>query len=105
ISIALDDFGTGYSSLSYLQDLPLDVLKIDKSFIDNLSQARSAELVRSIISIGSHMNLVTVAEGTENIEQVNALKAMGCDYFQGFYFCKPLSADEFMNYCINIKKR
>lgn len=100
ISIALDDFGTGYSSLSYLQDLPLDVLKIDKSFIDNLSQTRSAELVRSIISIGSHMNLLTVAEGTENIEQVNMLKAMGCDYFQGFYFCKPLPADEFMRYCI-----
>lgn len=105
VSIALDDFGTGYSSLSYLQDLPLDVLKIDKSFIDNLSQARSAELVRSIISIGNHMNLLTVAEGTENIEQVDALKAMGCDYFQGFYFCKPLPANEFMSYCMDTIKR
>ena len=80
--MALDDFGTGYSSLSYLRDLPLNVLKIDKSFIDNIDHQQSKELVRSIIAIGKHMKLLTVAEGTESKEQVEMLKEMGCDYFQ-----------------------
>jgi len=100
ISVALDDFGTGYSSLSYLRDLPLNVLKIDKSFIDNIDHQQSKELVRSIIAIGKHMKLLTVAEGTETREQVEMLKEMGCDYFQGYYFSRPLTAEAFEAYVI-----
>ncbi len=96
VDIALDDFGTGYSSLSYLQDLPIDVLKIDKSFIDNLASMRSAELVKAIITIADQMGLSVVAEGTETKEQVDSLSAMGCHLFQGYYFSKPLPSDEFI---------
>ena len=96
--MALDDFGTGYSSLSYLRDLPLNVLKIDKSFIDNIDHQQSMELVRSIIAIGKHMKLLTVAEGTESKEQVEMLKEMGCDYFQGYYFSRPLTPEAFEAY-------
>ena len=95
VSIALDDFGTGYSSLSYLQELPIDVLKIDKSFVDNLSQPRSAELVKAIITISQQMGLSVVAEGTETEQQVSMLTAMGCQVFQGYYFSKPLPYDDF----------
>ena len=98
---ALDDFGTGYSSLSYLRDLPLNVLKIDKSFIDNINHQQSKELVRSIIAIGKHMKLLTVAEGTESKEQVEMLKEMGCDYFQGYFFSRPLTAEAFEAYAMN----
>lgn len=98
ISVALDDFGTGYSSLSYLRDLPLNVLKIDKSFIDNIDHQQSKELVRSIIAIGKHMKLLTVAEGTESKEQIEMLKEMGCDYFQGYYFSRPLTPEAFEAY-------
>lgn len=98
MSVALDDFGTGYSSLSYLRDLPLNVLKIDKSFIDDLHHQHNKELVRSIISIGKHMKLTTVAEGTETREQVDMLSSMGCDYFQGYYFSRPLTAQDFVSF-------
>lgn len=100
ISIAIDDFGTGFSSLSYLQDLPLDVLKIDKSFVDHLGEEKSDVLIKSIIAIASNMGFSTVAEGTENQQQVSALMDMGCDYYQGYYFSRPLPAQEFMNYCL-----
>lgn len=98
MSIALDDFGTGYSSLSYLQELPIDVLKIDKSFIDNLAQPRSAELVKAIITIAQQMGLSVVAEGTETQQQVNELTAIGCQIFQGYYFSKPLTFDDFSRF-------
>lgn len=100
ISIAIDDFGTGFSSLSYLQDLPLDVLKIDKSFVDHLGEKRSDVLIKSIIAIANNMGFSTVAEGTENHQQVSALMDMGCDYYQGYYFSRPLPAHEFMSYCL-----
>jgi diguanylate cyclase (GGDEF)-like protein len=92
ISVALDDFGTGYSSLSYLRELPVDVLKIDKSFIDKISDESSAELIRTIIAIGQQLNLSIVAEGTEYSEQVARLSQMGCRLFQGYYFSKPIEA-------------
>lgn len=98
ISVSLDDFGTGFSSLSYLHELPIDIIKIDKSFIDKLHQPKSDELVRTIIAIGNQMRLKTVAEGTETLEQVSLLTEMGCDYFQGYYFSKPLKSDEFEKY-------
>lgn len=89
--IALDDFGTGYSSLSYLQYFPIDVLKIDKSFISNmLSSKQSLELVKAIVSMSRALDIKTVAEGVEEKEEAKALTEMGCDYLQGFYFAKPV---------------
>ncbi|QOL24661.1 EAL domain-containing protein [Thalassotalea sp. LPB0316] len=94
-TIALDDFGTGYSSLSYLNELPLDVLKVDKSFVDGLYDERNRELVKSILAIGQAMELINIAEGTESLEQVELLSSMGCQYFQGYYYSKPLPKIEF----------
>ena len=90
IKISLDDFGTGYSSLSYLQQLPIDTLKIDKSFIRALGQEDSKNsLVIPIISLVHNMNILTVAEGVETEEQLNYLKDGGCDCIQGFLLGKP----------------
>ncbi len=95
LKIALDDFGTGYSSLAYLRDLPIDQLKIDKSFIGELSKDRADPLVESMFAIGKHMQITVVAEGVETADQLAVLTAMGCDHFQGFHFCRPLPDDEF----------
>ncbi len=99
ISVSLDDFGTGYSSLSYLHILPINVLKIDKSFIDNIHESQSAELVRSILALSETMHLKTIAEGTETKAQVDILSKMGCHYFQGYHFSKPLLPDDYLAFC------
>lgn len=104
ITIALDDFGTGYSSLSYLSELPLDVLKIDKSFVDGLDNERNRELVKAIIAISESLDLTNIAEGTETIEQVDLLTSYGCKYFQGYYFSKPLNKAAFETLLINESK-
>jgi len=91
LRLAIDDFGTGYSSLSYLQDFPVDIVKIDKSFIDGLTRDEaSAALPEAIISLARALNLQTVAEGVERIEQVAQLNAIGCDLWQGYYFAHAL---------------
>lgn len=95
LRIALDDFGTGYSSLAYLRDLPLDQLKIDKVFINELSSSVKRPLVDSMVTIGHHMNLAVVAEGVETAEQHKKLIELGCEYFQGYLFCKPLTSQAF----------
>ncbi|RRJ83925.1 putative bifunctional diguanylate cyclase/phosphodiesterase [Aestuariirhabdus litorea] len=95
LMIALDDFGTGYSSLAYLRDLPIDVLKIDRSFISDLQLEAPRHLVDAIISIGRHMNIKTVAEGVETEPQWSHLKSMGCDSFQGYLFSPALNAEAF----------
>lgn len=93
IPIALDDFGTGYSSLSYLKTMPLDSIKIDKSFIDNIAVDHvSRDMVNDIIQLIKKLQLNVTVEGVESIEQVTLLKAMGCDIIQGYYFSKPLPA-------------
>ncbi|EQB40400.1 hypothetical protein M947_00965 [Sulfurimonas hongkongensis] len=95
IQISLDDFGTGYSSLSILRELPIDELKIDKSFIDKILYDESEKiLVESIINIGKNFHMKTLAEGVECIEQVNELKRSKCDIFQGYYYSKPLSKED-----------
>ncbi len=95
--IALDDFGTGYSSLSYLKALPIDILKIDKSFIDEMVRSSSQEdLVQLIIQIGRQMSMTLVAEGVESREQLELLKEMNCDFMQGYYYSKPLNELECM---------
>jgi EAL domain-containing protein (putative c-di-GMP-specific phosphodiesterase class I) len=96
IRIAIDDFGTGFSSLSYLQRLPIDTLKIDRSFISRIPTNESdMKLVRSIISIGKELDLEVVAEGVETKEQLEFLRSIGCDQVQGFYFARPLAAPDF----------
>ena len=90
--LSLDDFGTGYSSLSMLKSLPLDELKIDKSFVDEITKkTQEAKLVKSIINISKDLHLCALAEGTESQEQVALLKRFGCQHFQGYYFSKPLT--------------
>jgi len=95
ISIALDDFGTGFSSLSYLQKLPLDRLKVDRSFVSAIAEPGGAIIADTIINLGKQMNLKVIAEGIENSEQESELRALGCDEVQGFYYAKPMPADEF----------
>ena len=90
VSIALDDFGTGYSSLSYLKRLPIDVLKIDKSFVDGIGVDEKSEYIaESIIKLSHSLNLKVVAEGVETKEQLGYLDKMKCDVVQGYYFSKP----------------
>ncbi len=94
INISLDDFGTGYSSLSVLHQLPIDCLKIDRSFILNLTE-ESKVLIRLIIQMSNYLNVKVVAEGIETKEQLAFLQAEGCAYGQGFYFSKPIPKAEF----------
>lgn len=95
IRIALDDFGTGYSSLSYLRKMPINTLKIDKSFIDNITSNQKEEsIINSIIEMAHSLELKVVAEGVETKAQLSVLKKRKCDYIQGYYFSKPLPADE-----------
>ncbi|MBI2705418.1 MAG: bifunctional diguanylate cyclase/phosphodiesterase [Actinobacteria bacterium] len=94
VSLALDDFGTGYSSLSYLRQFSLDLLKIDKSFVDGLGQSREdTTIVEHVIGMAKALGIVTVAEGVENEEQVTQLRAMNCDLAQGYYFSHPQPPD------------
>ncbi|WP_216326635.1 putative bifunctional diguanylate cyclase/phosphodiesterase [Deinococcus aestuarii] len=91
IGLHIDDFGTGYSSLGYLQHHPVNVIKIDRSFITRMSSSpESAELVRTMIGMARHLGLRVVAEGIESAEQLGALRALGCDYGQGYLFSRPL---------------
>jgi diguanylate cyclase (GGDEF)-like protein len=95
VGIALDDFGTGYSSLAYLQQLPIDVLKIDKSFIDGIdTHPDRAVLVNTVLRMGRALRLRTVAEGIEDADQLELLQRLGCQRGQGFYLSHPLHADE-----------
>jgi len=95
IKIAIDDFGTGYSSLSYLKKLPVDRLKIDKSFVDDLpDSSEGAAITRAIIALAKTFNLSITAEGVETAEQLAFLQAEGCDEIQGYYYAKPLTLEE-----------
>lgn len=96
MKISLDDFGTGYSSLSYLKRFPVDFLKIDRSFIHDVTKdSDDAMLVEMILSLADKMNIQVVAEGVETIEQLNFLKRNNCRYIQGYFFSTPLALDEF----------
>lgn len=99
ITISIDDFGTGYSSLNYLKRFPVDVLKIDKSFIDDMVKRREdAAIVATIIGIAHHMHMKVVAEGVETAEQMKLLMEGNCEEIQGFYFSRPLPPEEFERY-------
>lgn len=96
VELAIDDFGTGYSSLAYLKRLPVDELKIDKSFVMNMEHdIDDAKIVRSTIDLGHNLGLRVVAEGLESIAVWNLLKQMGCDQAQGYFMSKPMPADRF----------
>jgi EAL domain-containing protein (putative c-di-GMP-specific phosphodiesterase class I) len=95
VKVAVDDFGTGYSSLAYLDRYPVDILKIDRSFVSPLGNSpRSAALVRSIIDLANALDIDTVAEGVETLEQVAVLRSLGCGRAQGFLFARPTQPDE-----------
>ncbi len=95
VRISLDDFGTGYSSLSYLQQLSPDALKLDRSFVSDLDSNRtSAGIVAAVISMTRSLGIRSVAEGVERIEELEALRELGCEEVQGFLYCVPLEADE-----------
>ncbi len=99
IPISIDDFGTGYSSLSYLHYFPIDILKIDRSFIENMEHDKTAfELAKSIISLGHNMKMSIIAEGIEEETQANMLIEMGVDKAQGFYFARPMPEADLLDY-------
>jgi diguanylate cyclase (GGDEF)-like protein len=95
VRLSIDDFGTGYSSLAYLQELPVDAIKIDKSFVMEMHEdAGNATIVQSTIDLGHNLGLEVVAEGVETVESYNTLARLGCDYAQGYFLSKPLSPEK-----------
>lgn len=99
IHLSIDDFGTGFSSLSYLKRFPLNTLKIDRSFMQDVPTDDDAKsIVKSIIALAHTLNLSVIAEGIESEEQLSILHENNCDFAQGFYYSKPLSADQFEEY-------
>nr|WP_242023849.1 EAL domain-containing protein [Nodosilinea sp. FACHB-13] len=98
LKLAIDDFGTGYSSLSYLHRFPMDTLKVDKSFVGRLEKSNEDRaIINTILTLGQKLGMEVVAEGVETATQVAMLQQEGCDYGQGYFFAKPLPADEALN--------
>lgn len=103
ITISMDDFGTGYSSLGHLKNLPIKKLKIDKIFIDDVPfDQRGIELLKAIVSMAKNLKLETVAEGVENLNQIQMIKDMGCEYIQGYYYSKPIDIEQLQSF-LNIR--
>lgn len=96
IRIAIDDFGTGYSSLSYLSSFPVDILKVDRSFVINLEKMQNAKIINTIINLGHSLGMEIVAEGVETEDQLRYLKTKNCNTFQGYYFSRPVTAEEML---------
>ena len=95
VRLSIDDFGTGYSSMAYLRRLPVDELKIDRSFVLGMcTTQQDAVLVRTAIDLGHNLGLTVVAEGVEGAEHVDALRVLGCDLAQGYHFARPMLAAE-----------
>jgi EAL domain-containing protein (putative c-di-GMP-specific phosphodiesterase class I) len=91
IQFSIDDFGTGYSSLAYLQSLPIDTLKIDRSFINGIEhREKNLEITQTIITLAHSLKLDVIAEGVETQAQLDILRSLGCDYAQGYFFSRPL---------------
>ena len=97
--ISIDDFGTGYSSLSLLTQMPVDTLKIDKSFVDKVGtdkdNGKDLTVLRHIISLAKELNFTCLAEGAEEKPQVDKLRSLGCEIIQGYYYSKPIPMDEY----------
>lgn len=95
VRVSIDDFGTGYSSLSYLRRFPMDTLKIDRSFVQNLaSNPENLEIVRTIIGLARNLGMEVVAEGAETADEIEQLKALECDFSQGYFFSKPVDSEQ-----------
>jgi EAL domain-containing protein (putative c-di-GMP-specific phosphodiesterase class I) len=94
VRLVLDDFGTGYSSLSYLRHLPLDTIKIDRSFVIGVDQLADRSIVEAVVALAHGLGISVVGEGIETTDQLLALRALGCDVGQGFLFAAALPADE-----------
>ena len=95
IRVAIDDFGTGYSSLSYLAKLPVDTIKIDKSFIDAIDEAPSVAIIQATTAMARALGIRVTAEGVETARQAQMLRAFGCHFLQGYHFSRPVSAEGF----------
>nr|WP_276512364.1 EAL domain-containing protein [Bradyrhizobium yuanmingense] len=105
LRIALGDFGTGYSSLSYLRGFPFDKLKIDQSFVrDATAMTGSKLIVRSIIGLGKSLGMTTTAEGVETMEQLNQMRAEGCDEAQGYLISRPVPATQVASTILALSK-
>jgi len=99
---SIDDFGTGYSSLSYLRQLPIDEIKIDRSFVGTMAVNQSdTVIVRSIIELGHNLDLDVVAEGVEDEWTLDSLRSLGCDQAQGYYFSRPVPADQIAEFVMD----
>ena len=99
VHVSIDDFGTGYSSLGYLKRFPIDTLKIDRTFIADLpGDAEDGAIVESILALARSLRMTTIAEGVETIEQLRFLREKGCDELQGFHYCRPLPADQMLEF-------
>ena len=105
VTVAIDDFGTGYSSLSYLRRLPIDILKIDRSFINELHDQRNAAVAKTIIDLTRTLSLDCVAEGIETPEQLSQLQALGCRSVQGYWFARPMEAGELLEFVAGFDAR
>ena len=102
VKILLDDFGTGYSSLNYLHKFPIDVLKIDRSFINNAhEQKNNSAIIKTIVDLANNLGMATIGEGIEHLEDAQLLQNMDCLYGQGFYYAKPMPANEMEQFIIN----
>lgn len=99
ITVSIDDFGTGYSSLQYLYKLPISLLKIDQVFVKNLPEDKGAShIITAAVVLAQKLNIYSLAEGIENQSSLDYLCKLGCDYGQGYFFSKPLSADDFVQW-------
>ena len=94
MQLAVDDFGTGYSSLGYMEQFPVDILKIDRSFVDGLGVRQATPVLQSIIELAQRLGVHIVAEGIERREQLEALQQLGCDLGQGYFFSGPVEANQ-----------
>ena len=97
-TISIDDFGTGYSSLSMLQNMPIDIIKIDKVFVDKADLTSNKNIINYIMILANRLGVKTIAEGVETKEQVDFIKSIKCDMIQGYYYSKPLSKEDFEDY-------
>jgi len=103
VAIAIDDFGTGFSSMSYLQKLPLDRLKVDRSFVKDIQPGQSAVLAETIVTLGNKLGLLTIAEGVETREQASYMIKLGCDEAQGYLYAKPMPFGELLDFLQHAK--
>lgn len=99
IRISLDDFGSGYSSLSYIHQLPIDKIKIDRSFVTDIERGGAgSEIITTIIALCRSLNLECIVEGIETLGQVEILRGLGCRYMQGYYFARPMNVEKLRHY-------